>query len=82
MIVGELAVYIIIFLIIVLIKAEIVFRKKVKYYRDLGYRHPEDQANRLECISNSFIQGLLLLLFIAICWSVIVHWNEPICIDN
>lgn len=82
MILGELIGYIAIVIVIILVKAEINFRRMVRYYRNLGYRHPEEQASRAYCISVSFVQIALLIAVSILIWVLITHWNDAIYINN
>ena len=82
MILGELVGYIAIVIVIILVKAEINFRRMVRYYKNLGYRHPEKESDRVYCILTSSIQILLLILSLIFIWMLITHWNDAIHINN
>lgn len=82
MILGELVGYIAIVIVIILVKAEINFRRMVRYYRNLGYRQPKEQASREYCIIVSFVQIASLIAVSILVWVLIAHWNDQIYINN
>lgn len=82
MILGELVGYIAIVIVIILVKAEINFRRMVRYYRNLGYRQPKEQASRAYCIIVSFVQIASLIAVSILVWVLIAHWNDQIYINN
>lgn len=82
MILGELVGYIAIVIAIILVKAEINFRRTVRYYRNLGYRQPKEQASREYCIIVSFVQIASLIAVSILVWVLITHWNDQIYINN
>lgn len=82
MVLWELIGYIAIVIVIILVKAEINFRQMVRYYRNLGYERPEEQANRAYCISVSFVQITLLVITSIIIWILITNWNGSIYINH
>lgn len=82
MVLGELMGYIAIVIVIILINAEIKFRQLTKYYKNLGYKHPEEQASRAYCVFVSVIQIAPLIAFLVLIWVLITHWNDTIYFNN
>lgn len=82
MVLEELVGYIAIVVAVILINAEIKFRKKIKYFKNLGYRHPREKVSRTYCIVTSFVQIALLVAISMLVWGLITNWNDPICINN
>lgn len=82
MTVGTLVIYAAIVAGNVIVVGEILYRVRYNEYKRLGYRHPEENADRSFCYSIVFAYLIIIILIILVLIILIITWNEPLYANN